>query len=256
MESHPRGDDPCAREPRVEGLSFLKMKLPIALLAAILATRALFAGEPNTLTKEEQSAGWKLLFDGKTTAGWRGLEKDDMPDGWVAEDGALHRKSKSTDIVTVGKFEQFDLQFEWKISPGGNSGVKYFIREKRDGGLGAVGHEYQVLDNEKAEDRKKPSHLAGALYDVIVPQNSKPNPVGEWNTSRILVSGNHVEHWLNGAKTVEYDLDSDALKKLVAESKFKSSPYFVSRIKTPILLQDHGDEVWFRNIKIRELPAK
>lgn len=228
------------------------MKSAITLITIALAARALYASEPNTLTPEEKTAGWKLLFDGKSTAGWRAMEKDTMPEGWVAEDGALHRKSRSTDIVTTDKFDDFDLLFEWKISAGGNSGLKYFIKEKRDGGLGAVGHEYQCIDDGKAADGKIPTHLTASLYDVIVPKNNHPSPQGEWNTSRVLVKGNHVEHWLNGEKTVEYELGSDELKALVGKSKFKGSPYYTSKIKTLILLQDHGNEVWFRNLKILE----
>jgi hypothetical protein len=232
------------------------MKLPIALLAAALFSGALFAGEPNTLSAEEKAAGWKLLFDGTTTTGWRGIEKDDMTAGWVAEDGTLHRKSAAGDIITTAKFEEFDLQFEFKMTPKCNSGVKYFIREKRDGGLGAVGHEYQVVDDGSADDGLKPIHQTASLYDVIPPQNAKLNTIGEWNSGRILVKGNHVEHWLNGVKVVEYELGSDELKKQVETSKFKKSPYYVDRIQTPILLQDHGHEVWFRSIKIHDLSGK
>src|SRR2546421_7781216 len=122
------------------------MKLLFTLLAVALATRALSAVEPNNLTAEEKAEGWKLLFDGKTTTGWRSMEKDEFPkSGWIVEDGALFRKSSGGDIITIDKFDDFDLQFEWKIAPAGNSGLKYFIKEKRDGGIGAVGHEYQCL---------------------------------------------------------------------------------------------------------------
>jgi hypothetical protein len=232
------------------------MKLPIAILAAALVSGALFADDPNTLTQKEKAEGWKLLFDGKTTNGWRAIEKDEMPkEGWSADDGTLHHTKGGGDIVTVQKFDDFDLVFEFKITPDCNSGVKYFIKDKREGGRGNVGHEYQILDDEKNEDAKVgPTHMTAALYDVIAANDKKKvNPVGDWNKGCIVVRGNHVEQWLNDAIVVEYDIDSEEMKALVAKSKFKNAKGWGDKIATPILLQDHGHEVWFRNIKIREL---
>lgn len=218
---------------------------------------------PNHLGREEKEAGWMLLFDGKTTQGWRGFKLDSFPSHrWVVEDSCLkHGQGDGSkdpvtggggnDIITLEKFDDFELSWEWKISPGGNSGVKYFITEER---IGAIGHEYQILDDGGHPDAKIGSHrTAAALYDLLPPQNKLLRPVGEFNQSRVVVQGNHVEHWLNGIKVVEYELGSEELKAAIARSKFKNVQGFGTKFRTPILLQDHGDEVWYRNIKIRRL---
>ena len=239
----------------------------LAALAALLwltaAAGATAASPPNQLTPAEKKAGWRLLFDGRTTSGWRGFKKTDFPAArWVVQDGALaHVRSGGgddhggADIVTVDTFSDFDLRFEWRISPAGNSGLKYFVTEEREG---PIAHEYQVLDDARHPDgRIGPHRQTAAFYDVLPPAADKPlRPVGEWNASRILVRGNHVEHWLSGRKVLEYELGSPDLEAAIARSKFKDVAGFGTKIAGRILLQDHGDEVAFRSLKILSRPAK
>ena len=230
------------------------------VLGGVAMTAQSGTGTLNRLTAEEQAAGWKLLFDGQTTKGWRGFAKPaGTINGWIVENGRLRHPAKSGedskgtgDIVTIATFNDFDLRFDWVISPGGNSGVKYLVVENRDG---PIAHEYQVIDDAKHPDALiGPHRSTGALYDVIsAPKNKPLKPAGQVNSGRILLTGNHVEHWLNGVKIVEYELGS-SLRPLKEKSKFKDVPGWEDKLKGHILLQDHGDDVSFFNIKIRELP--
>lgn len=240
-------------EPRAVA-NLAPMKLPVALTALALFVAPLFAADPNSLSAQEQAAGWKLLFDGKTMNGWRGYKTEAIGAGWKVQDGALVlTQGKSGDLMTIGEFGDFELSFEWKISEGGNSGVIYRV------GLGEsasyrTGPEYQVLDNEKAADNKLGNHLAGSLYDIGGDTaRTLTKAVGEWNTSRLVVRGWKVEHWLNGTKVIALDLASAEGKAAIAKSKFKDWPKFASLLRGHIALQDHGNVVSYRAIKIRDL---
>lgn len=199
---------------------------------------------------------WKSLFDGKTLNGWRMAQKDSAPGaGWKAENGVLSFDPSiphGSDIITTGSFKDFDLHVDFKISEGGNSGIKYFLLPNT-----SLGCEFQVLDDSKHPDAKlgiNGNRKTGALYDLMPPgPNKKYKPAGEWNTARIVVKGNHVEHWLNGQKILEYERGSEAFKKAIAQSKFKTTQGFATTTNSPILLQAHGDKVFYRNIKIKEL---
>lgn len=235
-----------------------KAALTLFVLAVALApeSRADDKQTLNTLTSQEREQGWKLLFDGKTTQGWRKFKGTDVPDKWKVEDGALVFKPKDGkaggDIVTVDQFDNFELSIEWKISPGGNSGIMYRVSEAV-GSPPESGPEYQILDNAKHPDGRKPETCAASCYAMYAPTKDMTRPVGEWNKTRIVVNGNHVEHWLNDVKVVEYEFGSEDWQKRYAASKFKNWARFGKEPKGHIDLQDHGNEVAYRNIKIRPL---
>jgi hypothetical protein len=207
--------------------------------------------QPNTLTPGEKAAGWQLLFDGKTTEGWRSFKKDSFPkQGWAVEDGWLAKLDgiQGGDIISMKTFSEFEFSWEWKISPKGNNGIKYFITESRGG---AIGHEYQMMDDPDQTGK----HSTASFYDVLAPAADKPmKPAGEINYSRIVVRGDFVEHWLNGKKVLEYQLGSASVQDAVSKSKFKNVQGFGTRLEGHILLTDHKDGAWFRNLKIRPRP--
>ena len=197
----------------------------------------------------------KPLFDGRTTAGWHGYKQKTMPEGWRVVDGALTRVGKGGDIVSDQEFENFELTLEWKIAPGGNSGVFYRVVERdEDTEMWMAAPEYQLIDDRGYPEPLKPTQKTAANYDLQPPGRDATRPAGTWNTTRILVNGAHVEHWLNGQLIVSYDLWTDEWTKLVAVSKFKDHPQYARARKGRIGLQDHGDAASFRNIRIRELP--
>jgi len=237
--------------------------LPSALSSLLVILAVSPTAAPNTLSPQEKKAGWRLLFDGKTTKGWRGFKSDTMPDGgWLVGDGMLRRVAggeKVGDIVTIEQFESFELMLEWRIPPAGNSGIKYPVDESMvTSGRSGLGFEYQILDNAGHPDAKQGkggNRTSGALYDLIAPKVDVVREPGRWNESKILIHGSQVEHWLNGKKLLEFELGSPALKALIGESKYKAIPRFGEIRKGHILLQDHGDGVDFRNIKVR-LPQK
>lgn len=193
------------------------------------------------------------LFDGKTLTGWTLADGKPITAGWQAEDGVLHRAGKGGDIYTAKEYGNFDFSFEWKIAPGSNSGVKYRMALY---GKAWLGPEYQVLDDDKHPDAKLRDgrRKTAALYDLYVANDKKMlKPVGEWNSSRIVAKGSKIEHWLNGKLVLQYDTASEDFKAQVAGSKFAKTPTFNQNPTGRIQLQDHGDEVWFRNLTIKEL---
>ena len=226
-----------------------------------IAAAAQTATPSNTLSAEEKAAGWTLLFDGSSMSQWRGYQKPDTTGlRWQVKDGCLGLPPAdgadtrgSRDLITRDQFGDFELKWQYRISPGGNSGVKYFVTETREA---AIGHEFQIIDDEKHPDAKlRDNRRTGSFYDVLAAPAAKPRGPGEWNEGRILVKGNHVEHWLNGSKILEYTLDSDDLRKAIADSKFKDMAGFDKHQRGHILLQDHGDQVCYAGIKIRPLAA-
>ena len=235
------------------------------------------AGAPNTLTPQEQAAGWQLLWDGQTAEGWRSAKSENFPThGWFMKNGVLtvhenggEEAAGGGDIITRKRFANFELTADFKTTPGCNSGIKIFVQpniapvDKKTGqptAVGsAIGMEFQILDDERHPDAKlgrDGDRTCGSLYDLIpAPKDKKVMPMGEWNHARILSQGKHVEFWLNGAKTVELERGSPEFRAVVTLSKFKNIPDFGEWADGHILLQEHGSEVSFRNLKIRELPA-
>jgi hypothetical protein len=229
--------------------------MPIVLLALSLALQSAVAAgpAPNTLTAAEKAAGWQLLFDGQMLDAWRGYRRETQPDaGWQIKDGTVQTvaKVKGTDLITRKKFNDFEFAWEWRVAPGGNNGVKYFVTEERPQ---SPGHEYQMIDDGGYPGKLSPGQLTADFYDVLPAAADKPiRPGGEWNSSRIVVRGEHVEHWLNGKSVLTYELGSAAVKAGIEKSKFKGDPGFGEKIAGHIMLTYHQDECWFRNLKIHE----
>ena len=218
----------------------------------------------NTLSRNEKKEGWKLLFDGKTPTGWMNAKTKVFPSsGWEIKDGILSvnpaakAKNGGGDIVSVDKYKNFELMVDFLYTPGANSGIKYFVdTETNNGAVAEIGCEYQILDDKLHPDAKlgiNGNRTLAGLYDLIPPKNKIDNGPGQWNTAKIVVRGNKVQHWLNGKMTVEYERGNSEWKDLVATSKFKNLKGFGEVTEGRLLLQDHGNAVSFKNIKIKVL---
>jgi hypothetical protein len=266
------------------------MKTPAIVVA--LAAGVSYCQTPNSLTSREKSDRWILLFDGKTMAGWEDPAKGNPPgDAWTIEDGCLKSKARPNvrqDLFTKESFGDFELAFEWRISPRGNSGLKYRIQDRfwvedrspdpalkrfedltnyrmvnrmparpDKGQEYVVGFEYQVIDNAGFTPGRGELQRAGSLYDTVGATQDAARPAGEWNAARIVVRGKHVEHWLNGVKVVDTMLDSPQVKASVEKRWGAGKPVAEALLKAaprgPICLQNHNDEAWFRAIKLRPL---
>jgi len=235
----------------------------LATAISLVTASAQGAGDnmANTLTAAEKKDGWKLLFDGKSLDAWRGYKMQTLPVGWTVEDGAIHfmpppkdapAAGQRQDIITKEQYQDFELVVEWAVTPAGNSGIFFHVAE-----TGArtyeTGPEFQVLDNKGHKDGEKPVTSAGSNYALHAPVKDVTKPIGEWNEARITVKGAHVTHSLNGTKLLEYDLWTPEWKAMVEASKFKAMPGYGLEKTGHIALQDHGDHVMFRSIKIRAL---
>ena len=198
---------------------------------------------------------WTILFDGQSVTGMRGYKMDSFPwDSWVIKEGALKTipGSKGVDIISTDIYKDFELELEWKLQSGGNSGIFYFATEEGNF-IWQSAPEMQVLDNTAHPDRMRKVTSAGALYDLIAPKNEVVKPLGQFNQVKIISKDNHIEHWLNGQKLLEYEYGSEEMKALIGQSKFKDMPYFAKASSGRVGLQgDHG-EVWYKNIRIRKL---
>jgi len=240
----------------------MKKTLLVTLLVFVAIPFSLLAQTDNQLTKQEKKEGWKLLFDGKTTKGWHTYLRDTVGSRWQVKHGALvydttQPRNGGGDIITNDVYENYELQLEWKISSGGNSGIIFDVQEdpKYDATY-LTGPEMQVLDNINAEDNKKENHLAGCLYDMAgTAALSKPNPVGEWNKVRLIQKNGHLTFWLNGIQMYDGQIGSPEWNDMVANSKFKNKAFadFAKVAKGKIALQEHPGSSEWKNIKIRQL---
>ena len=229
----------------------------------------------NQLTQAEKDQGWELLFDGKTFDGWRGLGREHVQrDHWKIEEGTIRKVNNNEvpvqangkqveggDLMTIETYDNFELYFEWKIKEAGNSGIKYNVSEEMSMQYGskysALGFEYQILDDDSEQYRGKlkSTQFTASLYDMIAPQNIHLKPVGQFNNSRIILDKNHCEHWLNGVKVVEYEFGSAEFDSLFYLSKYHKFPGFEKKRKGHIIITNHSDDSWHRNIKIKKLTS-
>jgi len=210
------------------------------------------AAPPNTLSEAERDGGWRLLFDGETLDGWRPFKGEGAPAGWAVQDGTLARVGPGGDIITEEEFEDFELSLEWRVAPGGNSGIFYLVSEDADY-VWEAAPEMQVLDDAGHPDGQSELTSAGSNFALHPAPRGVVRPAGEWNEARVVVRDGHVEHWLNGRRVVEYELGSEDWERRVAASKFAEWERYGGTRAGHIGLQDHGDPVWYRDIKVRPL---
>jgi hypothetical protein len=236
----------------------LKIALHFLVASVIISCSATKNIADNNLTKQEKEQGYNLLFDGQTMNGWRTYQNK-KNDSWSVNNGTLHCKGSaenyggiSADLITVDQFENFDLSVDWKISPKGNSGILYMVQEDSASSY-LTGPEYQIVDDKNFGEPLEDWQKTAADYAMYAAPTAEPRAVGEWNNTRILVNDNHVEHWLNGKKVVEYELYSDDWQKRKMSGKWKDTPAYGMTKKGHISFQDHGSESWFKNIKIKRL---
>src|SRR6266571_2253344 len=230
----------------------IQTRLILFLLFVLLASGCISLNGAEAKVKPGK---WEILFDGRSANKWRGFKMNSFPDqSWKVEDGALRTVAGAhgPDIVTKELYDNFELELEWKVTPGANSGIMYHVSEDFEAPY-ETGPEMQVLDDDKHADGKDPKTSAGSLYALIAPKNKRLKPVGEWNRVRIVVQDNQVAHWLNGVKVVEFELGTAELNQLIGRSKFNDMPRFGKEKTGFIDLQHHGDEVWYRKIRVRRL---
>ncbi|RAJ10486.1 uncharacterized protein DUF1080 [Chitinophaga skermanii] len=221
------------------------------------ATTPVAAAE-NTLTDTEKAEGWKLLFNGQNLDGWR-MYQSKPADTWGVQDGLLHctgsatdKSDKRGDLVTNDEYENFEFSADWKLAPQGNSGILYLVSEEFPSSYQS-GPEYQLIDDNNFPEKLEDWQKTGGNYAMNPPLKNASKPIGEWNNTRIIVNKGHVEHWLNGEKVVEYELWNDEWKKHKSEGKWKDTPSYGSAKKGHIAFQDHGSEIWFKNVKLKQL---
>jgi hypothetical protein len=222
------------------------------LAVGVVLVSSVSAQSPATLTAAEKAEGWKLMFNGTSLTGWKGYKKATVPTGWTVAAGVLTRSGPGGDLMTAEEYGDFEMRFEWKVPQNGNSGIIYRIAETEQYPW-QTGPEYQILHNQGHADGKNPITSAGSNYAVNPPVKDVTKPVGEWNDGRLIVRGNHVEHWLNGVKVVEYEIGSADWEARVKASKFAKVANYGRMKRGFIALQDHGDAVSYRNLKIRPL---
>lgn len=225
---------------------------PLAFVKPSAAVQAVLDRKINILSEDEKKNGFIQLFNGQSLEGWRGYKQKDAPAGWVVDDDAIHRKDGGGDLITLEQYGSFDLRLDWKVAPGSNSGIIYHIAET-NGASYETGIEMQVLDNAKHADGRNPITSAGSCYAMYPPLKDVTKPAGEWNLARLVVDGKKVTHYLNDVKVCEYEIDSPDWKVRLDKSKFKDWPRYAKEASGHIGFQDHGDSVWYRNVRIKTL---